>query len=786
MLLHYLKISIRGLFRDKVFSLINILGLAIAVACCFLLVFWIKFELSYEDYYPNNNRIYKLIEQENRKDGAHYKVYLRDLTTKLKNTFPQIEAATYIANEYASISKEGEDGKDGIMVNYASTNEDFLRMFAFEYLEGSPQSIIKNGTCIITEDAAKKIFGDESPMGQTLTRYTSSRYTVGAVVKAPVNTQIQFDLLIFNQRFSDGGPHYLMLRKGEKMTKELQNQLSGFLATTKDTPNKLLVQPLKDVHLHSPKEVTLMERFGVSERYGNAQQILFFSFAVLLILFMAIINYVNTSIAKAINRMKEVGVRKVTGATRRHLIERFLFESFVVSVIAIIISLAFTKYIFPDFSEIMGNKVSLVFDLNIILIAIVVCIVISALSGGYAAFYLSSFKPAVIFRGGAKASSKERLRKTLLGVQFFLSISIFVCTVFIYKQISTIFNENTGMDKRNIIILDTSLWYQAEDFIQVIKKENPNVIDASIANCPPYNAPWSYTDVTWEGNTHATGEIGFTQIHCDHNYASTFGLEVIQGEFIPPGLSWWQYSDEKSFDVVVNESFVKLMNVDNPLGVTVSYYGTKGKIIGVIKDFNFKPLKEKVAPLLLSFNPESSSILYVKTTGKDKQKTLEYILDKYKEMKPDWSRRPVLYHTVEDEYNKMYQEELRTASVLSVFSVISFFLSLVGVISMVSFMIEKRTKEIAIRKINGASIWDIIKLFCTDILKIACLSSVLAIPLCYILMYRWLEEYVYRTSLSWWVFFLIPICLMAILSLIVALQVWFAAQRRPVESLRSE
>lgn len=784
MLIHYLKVIWRGLFKDKTFSLINIIGLAIAVACCFLLIFWVKFELSYESCYPDKDRIYKLIEEEKREDGIHYNVFLEDMSEKLKNTFPQIEAATYLYSEGAALSID-EEG-DGIMVNISNSNEDFLRIFAYEYIEGSPQSVVKDKTTIITEEAARKFWGKESPIGKKLYRFGRVSYTIGAVIKMPVNTQIRFDVINFHKSFDHHGPYYIMLKDGAKMDRNLNYQLSIFLSAIKDTKNTLMVQPLKDVHLHTPKSITTIERFGISENYGNYAQILFFSLAVLLILFMAIINYVNTSIARAMNRLKEIGVRKVTGADRKQLVERFLFESFIITMIAVIISLVFTKSVFPDFSEIMGNKISFDFDWQSVIIAIAVCIVISGLSGGYAAFYLSSFKPALILKGGARTGSKDNLRKVLLGIQFFISVAVLISTVFIYKQINAIFNEETGMSRKNIIVLDTSLWYQSEDFINIIKKENLNIIDASMASCPPYNAPWSYTNVKWEGQSQDLENITFTQIFSDHNYASTFGLEIIKGEFIPPGLQWWQYVEEKSYNIVVNESFVKLMNVDNPIGTTVSYMGGKGKIIGVVKDFNFKPLKEKISPLIISFNPENTTKMYIKTTGKDKQATLEYILAKYKEMKPDFAKRPIMYHTVEDEYNKMYEDELRTLSILSVFSVISFILSLMGAISMVSFMIEKRTKEIAIRKINGAGIMDIILLFCKDLLKTGAIASVIAIPLCYIILHGWLESYIYRTSLSWWIFLLIPVGLFAVICFIIGIQVWFAARRRPVESLRSE
>lgn len=785
MLIHYLKITFRGLLKDKAFSIINIIGLAIAITCLFLFIFWISFEQSFENCYRNSGRIYKLIEEERLKDGIIYhNAYMDDMTNQLKNAFPQIEAATYLYSEMGSLAKGAEE--DGVMVNISSTNEDFLRMFDFDYIQGSPQDIVRDKTVIITEEAANKYWGNESPIGKKLLRFGKMSYTIGAVVKVPKNTQLRFDILSLNNPFDKIGTHYFMLKDKIVMSPTFQQQLSQFLTTIRDTKNTLIVQPLKNVHLHSPKDITSKEPLGVAENYGNYTQVLFFWVAILLILFMAIINYVNTSIARAMNRMKEVGVRKVVGANRKRLIERFLFESLFITAIAVIISMEFTKIAFPDFSEIMGNRSSLDFNIQTILIAILICIIISVLSGGYAAFYLSSFKPSLVLKGGTKTGTKDRLRKGLLFIQFFISITILISTAFIYKQISAIFNEETGMNRKNIIVLDTGLWYEAEDFIKIIKKENPNIIDASMANCPPYNAPWAYSAVMWEGKNANSDEISFTQISCDHNYANTFGLELVKGEFIPPGLGWWQNVEDKSLNIVINESFALQMGIDNPIGVSIKYNMGMGKIIGIVKDFNFKPLKEKIAPLFLSFNPEFNSKMYVNTTGKDKQATLEYLLTKYKEIKPGWSKRPVVYYTVDDEYNKMYADELRTAKILSVFSIISFFLSLMGVFSMISFMIEKRSKEIAIRKINGAGIIDIIKLFCKDILKIGLVATIIAIPLCYIILQKWLEGYVYRTSLSWWMFLLIPLILISTICFIISIQIWSSTRKKAVESLRSE
>ncbi|MDR0697640.1 MAG: FtsX-like permease family protein [Tannerella sp.] len=782
MLKHYLKIAVRSILNDKGYSTVNIVGLSIAVACCFLLIFWVKFELSYENCYPYADRTYCLMIEEMREDGKHYNKWIRpSITDKLKETFPQIEAATYHHPEALPFVEDGKDEQDGIMATLVSAQEDYLRMFAFEYIEGSPQGIKKNKGCIMAEETARKFFGSQSAIGKKVVFGSRGgvECIIEAVVKMPVNTDIHFDILEPHGRIGYGN-HYIMLKKGQKITPEFEQQLADFLSAQSDTKNKLRLQAIKDMHLHAPASID-------ANAAGRLNQIYLFSFAALLILIVAIINYVNTSIARALNRMKEVGVRKVAGAERRRLIERFLFESFILSFIAVLLALVLTKASFTGFSEIMGNRITFDFDGMTIIITLAVCILVTLMSGGYAAFYLSSLNPVFILRGASKTGSKEMLRKTLMGLQFFLSIAILICTLIIYKQINAIFNAETGVDRKNIIVLESSLWYDADNFIKVIKNENPNVIDATIANGPPYNVSLGYSGVSWEGCNDAVKEIEFTQIFCDYHYANTFGLQLVSGEFIPPGLKWWQYSEDKSFNIVINESFQRLMGEENPLGITVTYgWGLKGKIIGVVKDFNFKPLRTNITPLIISFNPEASTSVFIKTTGKDKQETLDYILAKYKEMKPGYAKRPVMYHTVDDDYNKMYTDELRTAKMLSFFAVISFLLSLIGVVSMVSFMIEKRTKEIAIRKINGASISDIILLFARGITVLGLIASVIAVPVCFVVMYRWLQNYVYRTPLSGWIFIAIPLLALFVTGIIIAVQVWLTARKNPVESLRNE
>lgn len=499
MIWHYLKVAWRNILKDKTYSLINLIGLSVAIACCFLLIFWIKFELSFENCYPNTGRIYKILEIEKRADGAYKNDFIRpEIALQLKKTFPEFEATTAVNHEQLPLTYKDNEA---IMVDYTSVTPDYLDIFSYKYIEGSKESVIKNRGVILSEEVANMFFGNESAIGKVI-HYGKDNLivcNVQAVVKIPQNTQLRFGILnpYSNENF---GVHYVLVKDNVRLSKATSLWMENFLSTFGDQEHKLLFQPLNDVHLHSPKEVAVNANW---QTYGDLNQIYLFSLVALLILVIAIINYVNTSTARAMSRMKEVGIRKVTGSTQRQLILRFLSDSFIISSVSVLLALIISKHLFQEFSMIMGNNAPFSFDFNTILIALVVCLVITILSGGYAAFYLSSFSPIMVFRGGANPNSKENLRKILIGFQFILSIGMLISTLFIYKQTHYMFSTDTGVDRKNILILDTDLWYKVDDFIQVIKRENPNIIDATIANVPPYNAEYSFSGVSWEGSPDA-------------------------------------------------------------------------------------------------------------------------------------------------------------------------------------------------------------------------------------------------------------------------------------------
>ena len=646
MIIHYLKIALRNILKDRVYSIINLTGLSIAVACCFLSIYWIRFELSFEDYHPKAGRIYKVLEVEKRADGFHNSEYLRmGIACQLMEAFPEIESYTVDNTWQRSFSYEENEG---FMVNFVETTPEYLDLFSYEYIKGSKESVLNNRGIIISEETSGKFFGEESAIGKTLNLFGDS-YTIHAVVRIPQNTHLKFEVLDpFANRIDGTGVQYILIRENTPFSKESQQRMSDYLNTARmraheryqqgrietikkdfaagkrteeearqyieslqgltisQTENTLAFLPLKDVHLHSPKELSANTPV---QTFGNLKQLYLYLLITLLIIVVAIINYVNTSTARTMSRMKEVGVRKVTGSTHKQLVLRFLSDAFILSAVSVVIALMITNRLFSEFSILMGNRIPFRMDFINILIAMVVCMLITILSGGYAAFYLSSLKPVTILRGGFRPGSKENLRKILIGFQFFISIGIIIVMLNVYRQINYMLTADTGVDRDNILIINTGYWEQSDVFIAAIKSGSPNIIDASFAFMTPNNATYSYTGVSWSGSPEEVKGIEVAKIYCDHHYARTFGLKVISGEFIQPGLD----DSEEANDIVINESFQKMMGVDNPIGITL--YPENGKIIGVVRDFNFKPLKEPVTPLILSYNPPAHTKLYVKITG---------------------------------------------------------------------------------------------------------------------------------------------------------------------------
>lgn len=798
---HDLKISIRSILKDRSYSLINTMGLTIAVTCCFLFIFWIRYELSFENCHPNADRIYQVQDVELRADGIHKRMKIEPPVYRtLKTEYPFIEEAICVSfDRMHFLTDKGNE----VMMVRAFSQTNFFTLFPLPCVAGVIQKN-KERSVYISEIMAEQVFGSaQQAVGKTLAIYEDV-YTIDGVLSVSPNTHVFFDLLVLKDDDpmidNFGGIHYILVKRNYRiagantyLTKEQQQKIAHSLSKMRESKFTYQFQPLKDIHLYTDDATEKQQIY--STYYGDMKQICLFAFVALLILVMAIINYVNTSTARAMNRSREVGIRKVMGAERNQLVIRFLTESFIISLVAVVLAVDLARLLVNPFSEVMGNWFSFQFDGVTALIVVSVCMVTTLLSGGYAAFYLSSFSPVKVLKGTSHTGSRKELRKVLMIVQLTLVILILICTTVIYRQLDYIFSKDLGFDRTHVYMLDTSLWYGSESFQQELCR-NPYIVNASMSSTAPFNVQWGYSGVDWQGNKEENKSITFAQIFCDYRYAATFGFQMVEGEFIQPKYTWWQWTTPKSFSIVINESFRKILNVPQAIGTTITYYPygdtnvpVEGVIIGVVKDFHVKPLQNDIPPLIISFNPEVTDRMFIKIKPENRAQTLQYIKDTYNRMKKDDAvnkSRPFMLTPLDREYEQMYLKEVRLEKLLMLFSFLSIAISIMGIFSMISFLIEKRTREVAIRKINGATVRDILWLFGKEFSLQIGLSSLIALPVAALLLNRWMEQYAYRVSSGWWVFLLIPLLIAGITAATIFIQIRKAARQNPVDSIKVE
>ncbi len=793
MLKHYLRVALRNFVKDKGYSLINLTGLALAVACSFLFLLWVQFENNYESAQVHRKDIYRLLTiQYNGGELVKNATAPCPLGQELVKDFPTVESATYLnVQRFPDVMVYNERPYATVR---GETNRFFFDVFTFEFVQGTPETAFEGERpIVISEEYAKKLFDKNvQVIGQPIyNRYKlwenfkgEAPFIITAVVRIPKNTHIQFDVLTDAEKTSQHGnaarswkgrdyyTTFVRMSPNATFNNDTRTLLSNYL--TKHLPDdkrKLLFQPLADIHLNPDVIDT-----NLSGEYGEPRYIFIFLTMALFVLAIAVINYLNLSIARSANRSREVGLRKIGGATRRELIGQFLSESMIWSVVAMLLALLLSMTIIPRFSSMIGASLSIEFSLRTILTALGLCLFVGLLAGSYSAFYLTSFRPALILKGGTSTGSKSNLRKSLLVIQLAISIFIMICTGVVSRHLHYIQTKDVGFDRANVIGINTGLWYDIENF----KKEalnNANVEAVSIACFSPIDMNWG-TKLSWENKTTDT-EHGCNVIFADWDYAKVFRLKMMEGNFLPENMTWWQNSNEDSRSKVLNQAAAKIVGVPDIIGTKVN----GGKVVGVIKDFNFRSFHEKITPLIIEYNPETSGKVFIRLSPYSQKATIDYLRGLFQSFKKD---NPFEYFYMEDEYKAMYKKEFRLGNIFLYFSLISIFISCMGVFSLVAFMIKQRAKEIAIRKINGALVKDVVMLFAREFSALTALAFVLATPFAWFAMNRWLQTYQYNLGVEIWIFIAV-LALIWLLSMCTLLaQVYKAARSNPVKSLKYE
>lgn len=796
MIKNYIKTAFRNFLRQRLFTGLNILGLATGMACSILIFLWVQDEWSYDRFNTHADRIYRITTELGNIKAAVVPI---PLGYAAKAEIPAIKNATRLspAQSIVTIGKEKYDEKN---IFYADSN--FLKIFTYPLLKGDPATVLKQGDgVVITEATARRYFGSaDKAMGKMLhidNDYKGNDLMVTAVLKnIPSNSHLQFDILLPGQLYdkvTNPGEawnnydvySYIQFVDNFAATpaalKAVAQQLTG-IRHRMDKANidgVFFLEPLKDVHLHSR---LLLDVKG----QGNAQYVTVFLLVAIFILLIAGINFMNLSTAISGQRAKEVGMRKAVGAGRMQLMAQFITESVLLSVISLMLGALAAWTLIPLFNDLALKNLSInLLNIRVIGMLLGIAVLVGLVSGSYPAFFLSSFNPVKVLKGARNLpGGKTFFRNTLVVIQFSISVILIVSTLVVYKQLQHIRNRNIGFNKENLMyfalpnIGDLTKNYQA---LRSTLDQETGLGDYTLISHLPTNLETG-TQITWPGMDPQT-QIVAPQIFADENFLKTFHIQLLAGRFFSTDFN----GDKNNY--VVNETTLKAMHLplDKAVGAKMSIGSREGQIIGVVKDFNFKPVYQSIEPLVLrNYNGISNGgagFVVVKTSPAAMKKVIGLVEGALQQV---FANNPFSYGFVDQDLSRLYTTEQRMGKLFNVFSVISVIISCLGLLGLATFATQRRIKEIGIRKVLGASEAGIVRMLSKDFIKLVLFALFIAFPISWWVMSRWLENFVYRIQITWWMFALAGIAAISIAMLTILYQSVKAAMANPVKSLRSE
>lgn len=809
MLRNFLKVSIRNLVRNKTYSLINILGLSIGMACSIIIFLFVFDELSYDKFNEKADQIYR-IGIDVKMQGTRMKGYITGAPVgrTFVNEIPEVKNSTRIIkaqiHEDEAVVKYGE--KKFVEENLFYVDSSFFDIFTIEFVEGKKSHVLNApNQIVITESIAKKYFGDQDPLGKSLT-IQGDEYLIQSVIKdAPHNSHFHYNILaslvtlpIANGEgwmSNDYSYTYLLLDKGvdknkvkDKMVKaamkylepELQNVFGVTMEEFESAGNSFdyVLQPLTDIHLKSHTDYEI-------EPNSSIVYVYIFSIIAVFILFIAIINFMNLSTARSTTRAKEVGLRKVIGAQRRSLFHQFLFESIVMSLISLIVAMVIIESVLPFFNSFTLKHLSIGYLSNIYVLPslLLLAIVVGIISGLYSASYLSSSKILNVIKGKVLSGGNHSwFRSALVIFQFAISITLFICTFIIYSQLNLLRNKDIGFDKKDIVVVEKAdaLGESFESFKEELES-NPMIESVTASSTLP-SRMFGGLPLSVEGDPD-NKSYAPRLMSVDPDFAKTYDLKMKEGRFFSEDFS------TDTFSVVLNESAVKEMALKEPVvgkRLVTTFFGNTyhWNIIGVVKNFNFRSLHQDVGPLVIS-SPflNGTNLISVKMRTGISEESIDFIRKTWDKFVID---TPLDYSIMEDDFNNLHSEEFRTGDVFIIFSILAIFIACLGLFGLASFIAENKTKEIGIRKALGSSIIQILVLLLTQFTKWVLWANIIAWPLAYFFMNAWLENFAYQVNIHWWVFILSAILALLVAVVTVSYQAISAARKNPVDSLRYE
>ncbi|PVD53175.1 hypothetical protein DC498_04675 [Terrimonas sp.] len=779
MIKNYLKIAWRNLLKHKIFSGINILGLSIGIAACIIIFIYVRFELTYDRYNRNADRIARVASTIKAPESdfmiASSPTALADA---LKQNFPEVVTAVRLDNAAQAVKCNNEVFKEE---EFYRTDADIFSVFSFDFIEGnSAAALQKPQSIVLTQSVAKKYFGNTSPLGKTLVCNGTPLLVTGVVKDRPANSDIHINALL-SADFSATATWddfdlytYVLFRQNadiknfeKKLTALAKKNIDPLLNTDGSTgySAKMEIEPLSDVHFSQGKLMDTPK--------GNKQSNYIFALLAVFILMIAILNYINLSTARSFERAKEVGIRKVSGAGKFQLVRQFLFESFLLVTGALLLSVVLVKATLPFLNTLLQTRLSVDPVAATILVA-VIFVTTLLLAGLYPAFVLSGFNPVSVLKGSWRFSIKAVwLRKSITIAQFTIAIVLIVGTIVIHQQMKFIREKDLGFSKDqllNIFLPRDSVYQGAVKAFQNDLRRQSAVKGVTVGYGMA-DATLASTYTSFEGKKR---EILCTYYVIDDWFLPVFQMHLLEGRNLSNSII-----TDKNEAFLVNESFLRTMGWQSGVGKDIEGFGHKGKVVGVVKDFYFKSLHNTIEPLVMIWNTFPANT----TTVKISPANLSVVESIFKRHFP---ATVFDYAFVDDTVNKQYMQDNITMRLFNWFTVFAIFISCLGIYGLATLIIAQRAKELSVRKVLGATISQLLALLTKDYIKLLAWAMIIALPLAGYLMHHWLLSYAYRIQLSWWMF-VVPVVFLLIITLVmIGREVIKAALVNPVKGLRAE
>ncbi|WP_295798771.1 ABC transporter permease [Mucilaginibacter sp.] len=785
---NYIKIAFRNLKKDRQFTFLNVVGLSAGIACTLLIYLWVHDEMSYDKFFDNDNRLYQVMEH--RKGGevdgiSDESSGLVSETLIVQN--PEVEYATPVAPADWWQKFTLTVGDKNLKATGQYVGKDYFNVFSFKMIKGKKGDVLAaKNNIVISDELAKKLFNStENAIGKAIKfQHDKDFFVSGVFEKLPIHSSQQFDFVLsfgyladvqgWVKTWPNGGPHnYVLLKNGADANKLSHNITDMITKADGDTTRHLFLSKFSDIYLK--------HTFNHGSRIGGKEEyVKLFSVIALFILIIACINFMNLSTAKASGRMKEVGIKKVVGAERSQLIIQFLSESVLMAFFTTLLAVCIAWLLLPQFNQLTGKQITLTFDSTLILTLTGIMLFTGLVSGSYPALYLSKFNPLAILKGKLKSSVSELIaRKGLVVFQFTLSVTLIVAVLVVYRQIQYIQSTSLGYNKNNVIRIDSEGKLAGnEDRFATELKNISGVVNASYTQHNIVGRNYATGGLSWDGNVAADQAIYFEGFFGGFNLTETLGMQVIAGR------SFSKNYGAEGNKILLNEAAVKTMHLKNPVGANIKAYGSNHQVIGVVKDFHFESLHEIVKPSFIMLNGGSPyNKMMIRIKDDHQKETIAQIRRLYESFNPGF---PFAYSFLDEAYQKQYETETRVSLLSEYFSVLAILISCLGLFGLVAFTAQKRQKEIGIRKVIGASVNSIALMLTQDFLKLVSIAVIIAFPLSWWLMNKWLNSFAYRIDLGPGVFIIACAAVVLITVLTVSFQAVKAAVANPVKSLRSE